>query len=83
MTSKSSQTYAKRAQSTTNPLLAKLFSIAERKRSNIVLSADLTTTVDLLKTADGKFPSQPCSAINSPLKEFHPLENGSHLHVLL
>lgn len=52
MASKSSLKYAKRAQDHPNPLAKKLFHIAESKKSNLVISADLTTPKDLLELAD-------------------------------
>lgn len=54
MASKSQQTFAQRAANHPNPLAKRLFEIAELKHTNIVLSADLTTTADLLQIADGK-----------------------------
>ena len=57
MSSKSSLTYGKRAESHPNAVLRKLFELAEAKESNVVVSADLTTTKELLHLADGKlFP---------------------------
>ena len=53
MSSKSRLSFAQRAESHPNALTRQLFGIAERKKTNIVLSADLTTTDDLLKIADG------------------------------
>lgn len=52
MTSKSNVSYAERARRHDNPVVKKLFDIAETKRSNLVLSADLTTTRELLELAD-------------------------------
>ena len=54
MASKSSETFAERAEKHSNDLVKKLFAIAERKETNIVLSADLTTTHELLDIADRK-----------------------------
>ncbi|KAL8793882.1 MAG: hypothetical protein Q9195_003501 [Heterodermia aff. obscurata] len=56
MSSKSFLTYAKRAESHPNPAAAKLLKIAETKKTNIVLSADLMTTKDLLHLADSLGP---------------------------
>ena len=52
MTSKSSLSYAARAERHDNPIAVKLFQIAEAKKSNVVISADLTTTDELLEIAD-------------------------------
>lgn len=52
MASKSNICYAERARRHDNPVVIKLFDIAERKKSNLVLSADLTTTRELLELAD-------------------------------
>jgi orotidine-5'-phosphate decarboxylase len=52
MSSKSSLSYAERAKAHPNPLAKKLFEIAEAKKSNVVVSADLTTTKSLLDIAD-------------------------------
>ncbi|EXJ88701.1 orotidine 5'-phosphate decarboxylase [Capronia coronata CBS 617.96] len=52
MASRSSLSYAQRAEEHRSPLVKKLFAIAERKKTNIVLSADLTTTNELLDIAD-------------------------------
>lgn len=54
MASKSALSYGQRAQGHTNPLVRKLFAIAEEKKTNVVLSADLTTTKELLAIADSK-----------------------------
>jgi len=56
MSSKSSWTYGKRAEASTNPLLRKLFAIAESKKSNVTVSADLTSTDALLALADSLGP---------------------------
>lgn len=53
MASKSQLSFAQRA-SNAQGLTKKLFEIAESKKTNIVLSADLTTTDELLKIADGR-----------------------------
>ena len=55
MASKSSISYAKRAQSHPNALAVKLFRIAESKKSSLVVLADLTTTKALLELADSIF----------------------------
>ncbi len=54
MASRSNLTYARRAADHPNPLVKTLFGIAERKQTNLVLSADLTTTKELLAIADSK-----------------------------
>ena len=53
MASKSQASFAQRASAATG-LTRTLFEIAERKKTNIVLSADLTTTDELLKIANGR-----------------------------
>lgn len=58
MASKSTASYAQRAATHSNALVKRLFGIAERKQTNIVLSADLTTTKDLLAIADSKSSTQ-------------------------
>ncbi|KAL4807364.1 Orotidine 5'-phosphate decarboxylase domain-containing protein [Aspergillus unguis] len=52
MSSKSHLPYATRAANHPNPLTAKLFSIAEAKKTNVTVSADVTTTAELLDLAD-------------------------------
>ncbi|KAL4778307.1 Orotidine 5'-phosphate decarboxylase domain-containing protein [Aspergillus varians] len=52
MSSKSHLPYATRATNHPNPLTAKLFSIAEAKKTNVTVSADLTTSAELLDLAD-------------------------------
>ena len=47
MASKSSLTYSERAQSHSNPVAKRLFEIAEEKKTNVVVSADLTTNADI------------------------------------
>lgn len=54
MTSKSTLSFGQRALNHPNALVKRLFDIAERKKTNIVLSADLTTTKDLLDIANSK-----------------------------
>lgn len=63
MASKSHLPFAKRAANHGNQLTKRLFEIAERKQTNIVLSADLTTTADLLKIADGTWSRDSTLAI--------------------
>ncbi|KAI5309040.1 orotidine 5'-phosphate decarboxylase, partial [Ascosphaera atra] len=52
MSSRSSLPYAERAQSHPNPLAKQLFKLALEKKSNLVLSADVTTCAELLDLAD-------------------------------
>ncbi|KAJ5902704.1 hypothetical protein N7495_003232 [Penicillium taxi] len=52
MSSKSKLTYGARASSHPNPLARKLFQVAEAKKSNVTVSADVTTTKELLELAD-------------------------------
>lgn len=53
MTSKSNLTYAQRSELNVHPLVKRLFDIAETKKSNLVISADLTDTRSLLRCARG------------------------------
>lgn len=52
MSSKSQVTYGVRASNHPNPLARKLFQVAEAKKSNLTVSADVTTTKELLDLAD-------------------------------
>lgn len=52
MSSQSRLTYAARATNHPNPLARKLFEVAEAKKSNVTVSADVTTTKELLDLAD-------------------------------
>ncbi|OAX78972.1 orotidine 5'-phosphate decarboxylase [Emergomyces africanus] len=52
MSSKSHLPYSVRASRHRNPLAKQLFQIAEEKKSNVVVSADVTTTKELLDLAD-------------------------------
>lgn len=54
MASKSTLSYAQRAAKHPNALVKRLFEIAERKKTNVVLSADLRNTKELLEIADSK-----------------------------
>jgi hypothetical protein len=54
MASRSTLSFAQRATDHPNLLVKTLFGIAERKTTNVVLSADLTTTKELLAIADSK-----------------------------
>lgn len=53
MTSKSNLPYSVRAKNHDNLLVKELFRIADEKRTNLVLSADLTTSEELCRVADG------------------------------
>ncbi|KAB8258073.1 humps family-domain-containing protein [Aspergillus pseudonomiae] len=52
MSSKSQLTYSARASAHPNALVKKLFEVAEAKKSNVTVSADVTTTKELLDLAD-------------------------------
>ncbi|KAI9374003.1 Orotidine 5'-phosphate decarboxylase domain-containing protein [Aspergillus egyptiacus] len=52
MSSKSHLSYAARATNHPNPLTRKLFTIAEEKQTNVTVSADVTTSAELLDLAD-------------------------------
>lgn len=52
MASRSRVPFAKRAKDHHHPLVRQLFLLAEKKQSNVVLSADVTTTQELLDLAD-------------------------------
>lgn len=52
MSSKSQIPFGTRASSHPNPLARKLFEVAEAKKSNVTVSADVTTTKELLDLAD-------------------------------
>jgi orotidine-5'-phosphate decarboxylase len=54
MASKNTLSFSQRASNHPNALVKRLFKIAEQKETNIVLSADLTTTKDLLEIADSE-----------------------------
>jgi orotidine-5'-phosphate decarboxylase len=54
MTTKSSASYGERAKNHPNALAKRLFEIAESKQTNITVSADLTTTKELLSIAEGR-----------------------------
>lgn len=55
MSSKSQLRYSVRAQNHPNVLVKKLFEIAEAKKTNVTVSADVTTTKELLDLADRKW----------------------------
>lgn len=65
MASKSTLSFGQRATNHPNALVKRLFNIAEKKKTNIVLSADLTTTKDLLEIANSKFPFDKKSSQSS------------------
>lgn len=52
MSSKSQLTYSARASNHPNALAKRLFQIAETKKTNVTVSADVTTTKELLDLAD-------------------------------
>lgn len=52
MASRSQVSYGDRAKTHPNPLVRRLFEIAEQKQSNVVVSADVTTTSALLDLAE-------------------------------
>ena len=52
MSSASGQTYDERASKHPNALVRRLFMIAEHKQTNVVVSADVTETWELLALAD-------------------------------
>lgn len=52
MASKLSLPYEDRARNHPNPLARRLFQIASEKQSNVVVSADVTTTQELLDLSD-------------------------------
>lgn len=52
MSSKSHLSYTDRARQHPNALAKKLFAIAEAKKTNVTVSADVTTTKELLDLAD-------------------------------
>lgn len=52
MSSKSQLTYSARASKHPNVLVKRLFEIAETKKTNVTVSADVTTTKELLDLAD-------------------------------
>jgi len=47
MATKSSSSYARRAENTSIPIVKRLFEIAEAKKTNVVISADVRNTKDL------------------------------------
>ncbi|RMZ80678.1 hypothetical protein DV738_g2728, partial [Chaetothyriales sp. CBS 135597] len=56
MSNKKAITFSQRAQEHTHPVAQKLFQIADRKQTNLVLSADVTTTDELLTIANDLGP---------------------------
>jgi hypothetical protein len=48
------QSFAARAKAHPHPLVRRLFSIIESKKSNLAISADLTTSKELIQLADSK-----------------------------
>lgn len=57
MSSASRQSYGVRAQKHSNALVRRLFEIAEAKKTNVTVSADVTTTKELLDLADRTWQS--------------------------
>lgn len=55
MSSRSHLPYSERAKQHPNALAKRLFQIAAEKQSNVVVSADLTTTKELVELADREF----------------------------
>lgn len=70
MSSKSRLSYADRAARHPNPVARRLFEIAESKKTNVTVSADLTTTGALLEIADRMWPEDPlcCESVVLLLK---------------
>ena len=62
MASKSTVPFEERARQHPNPLAKQLFEIAVRKKTNIVLSADLRTSEELLAIADSEWNVPSSSA---------------------
>ncbi|RMD44225.1 hypothetical protein DV735_g904, partial [Chaetothyriales sp. CBS 134920] len=56
MSNKKTATYTQRAQEHPHPVAKKLFETADRKQTNLVLSADVTTTDELLTIANDLGP---------------------------
>ena len=54
MATKTWASFGDRGQNHPNALAKRLFDIAEAKQTNIVVSADLTSTEELLSIADGR-----------------------------
>jgi len=77
MTSRSNLKYGQRAQEHNNPLVKKLFQIAESKKSNVVVSADLTTTKELLELADSQYNLN----FDDTVEGWHTLELGPYIAV--
>lgn len=55
MTSYSQKTYAQRASLHPNEVARRFFETAEAKKSNLIVSADLGSTAELLQCADGNY----------------------------
>ncbi len=65
MSTKSTIAFGQRAEAHGHLLAKKLLQIAESKKTNVIVSADLTSTQELLKLADGEIepilnPNVPC-----------------------
>ena len=69
MSNKKGLSFSQRAIEHPHPLAKKLFQVAERKQTNIVLSADLTTTKELLTIADIKStPRNTCETTSTSVQ---------------
>jgi orotidine-5'-phosphate decarboxylase len=56
MPSKASLSYGERARLHRHPVARRLFEIAEQKKTNLVVAADMGSTDSLLYLADGEWP---------------------------
>jgi orotidine-5'-phosphate decarboxylase len=65
MSSKSTLPYAVRAKQHQHPVVRQLFGIAEAKKSNVIISADMRTTDELLALANRKSSLQSPSSSKS------------------
>jgi len=64
MTSKSTLPYYTQAKLHPNPVVKQLFNIAEAKRSNVIISADMRTTKELLELANSKCGNHISSSLS-------------------
>lgn len=77
MTSLSQKTYAERASVHPNLVARRFFETAGAKQSNLIVSADFTSTEALLHCADSKYPTQlslcpgPKSDLDRSIGPFH------------
>ena len=65
MATKTSLSYGQRAQRHPNGLARRLFTIAQSKQTNITVSADLTTTAELLSIAEGRISFRTMLSMSS------------------